>query len=134
MAINGIETVLYGVEDVATSTRYFEDFGLPLFEKSDTHAHFQLDEGSNVILRAVSDSAIPRSRIVVTGVHEPAGGVDAEASLESLVRSLGTDREVRRDTDGTAHCLDDDGLAIALRVFCKTPVVSAPDPCNSPGN
>ncbi len=133
MAINGIETVLYGVDDVATSTRYFEDFGLPLLGKSDVHAHFRLDEGSNVILRAVSDPAIPRSRIVGTGVHETTWGVDSEASLESLVRRLGTDREVRRDTDGTAHCLDDDGLAIALRVFHKTPVVSAPDPCNSPG-
>ena len=30
MAINGIETIIYGVEDVALCTRYFVDFGLPL--------------------------------------------------------------------------------------------------------
>ena len=30
MAIIGIETVVYGVDDVAECTRYFLDFGLPL--------------------------------------------------------------------------------------------------------
>jgi len=43
--------VLYGVNDVAECTRYFVDFGLPLFEQSEAHAHFRLDEGSNVIIR-----------------------------------------------------------------------------------
>ena len=39
MAIIGIETVLYGVNDVAECTRYFVDFGLPLLDKSASHAH-----------------------------------------------------------------------------------------------
>jgi hypothetical protein len=33
MAIIGIESVLYGVHDVAESTRYFIDFGLPLVDR-----------------------------------------------------------------------------------------------------
>jgi catechol 2,3-dioxygenase-like lactoylglutathione lyase family enzyme len=133
MAINGIETVLYGVDDVAECTRYFEDFGLPLLEKSEQHAHFRLDEGSNVILRAITDPAIPASRLVGTGVHETVWGVDSEASLDKLANSLGRDRELRRDSDGTIHCLADDGLAIGFRVFRKNPVITAPDPINSPG-
>ncbi|MFN3985592.1 MAG: VOC family protein [Rhodocyclaceae bacterium] len=134
MAINGIETVLYGVDDVAECTRYFIDFGLPLLEKSDSHAHFRLDEGSNVILRHISDPAIPKSALAGTGVCEVIWGVDRQDSLDRLVRSLAVDREVRIDADGTAHCLADDGLAIGFRVFCKNPVYSAPDPVNSPGN
>jgi hypothetical protein len=43
MAIIGIESVLYGVHDVAESTRYFIDFGLPLVDRSETHASFRLD-------------------------------------------------------------------------------------------
>lgn len=69
MAINGIETVVYGVDDVATCTRYFEDFGLPLVEKAAGSAHFHLDEGSNVLLRHVKDPAIPSS--TTTGCHVP---------------------------------------------------------------
>jgi catechol 2,3-dioxygenase-like lactoylglutathione lyase family enzyme len=134
MAINGIETIVYGVDDVATCTRYFEDFGLPLVEKAAGSAHFQLDEGSNVLLRHVKDPAIPASKLTGTGVHETVWGVDSEASLEKLVANLSRDREVRRDADGTAHTLCDAGLAIAFRVFRKRPVHTAPDPVNSPGN
>lgn len=134
MAINGIETLLYGVNDVAESTRYFVDFGLPLLEKSDAHAHFRLDEGSNVIIRHISDPAIPKSRLAGIGVHETIWGVDRQDSFDRLVASLRVDREVSIDADGTAHCLTDDGQAIGFRVFVKTPVRTAPDPINSPGN
>lgn len=134
MAINGIETVLYGVNDVAECTRYFNDFGLPLIESSAEHAHFRLPSGSNVLLRAITDPAIPRSNLKGTGVHETIWGVDNEESLERLARDLGRDREIRRDSDGTAHLLTDDGLAIGLRIFRPNPVRTAPDPINSPGN
>src|SRR5579872_4693842 len=134
MAINGIETVLYGVDDVALCTRYFEDFGLPLLEKSGQHAHFRLDEGSNVVLRSVNDALIPSSALAGTGVHETIWGVDREESLERLASELGRDRDLRRDGDGTLHCLADDGLAIGFRLFRKNPIVTAPDPINSPGH
>jgi catechol 2,3-dioxygenase-like lactoylglutathione lyase family enzyme len=134
MAINGIETVLYGVDDVAVCTRYFDDFGLPLVDKSADHAHFQLPQGSHVIVRSVADPLIPHSSLAGTGVHETIWGVDTEANLEHLVRDLARDRDVRRDSDGTAHLLADDGLAIGLRVFRPNTVRTAPDPINSPGN
>lgn len=134
MAINGIETILYRVDKLAESTRYFIDFGLPLLEQSESHAHFRLDEGSNVILRHTGDPAVPASGIVGTGVCETIWGVDRQDSLDRLVESLRRDREVRLDADGTAHCLADDGLAIGFRLYRKNPVYSAPDPVNSPGN
>lgn len=134
MAIIGIETVNYGVNDVAECTRYFIDFGLPLLERSEHHAHFRLDEGSNVIVRHISDPALPKSKLVGIGVCEVIWGVDRQDSLDRLVKNLATDREVRFDDDGTAHCLTDDGLAIGLRLYRKNPVQSAPDPVNSPGN
>ncbi len=134
MAIIGIETILYGVDDLAECTRYFEDFGLPLLERSDNHAHFRLAEGSNVIIRHIADPAIPKSQMVGTGACEVIWGVDRQDSLDRLVQSLGRDREIRFDADGTARCLTDDGLAIGFRLFVKNPLKSAPDPVNSPGN
>jgi hypothetical protein len=44
MAINGIESVLYGVDDVAECTRYFIDFGLPLVKKSPDSGDFKLPQ------------------------------------------------------------------------------------------
>lgn len=134
MAINGIETVLYGVNDVAECTRFFDDFGLPLIEATNEHAHFRLPDGSNVRLRSISDPAIPRSGLQGTGVHETIWGVDSEENLERLVRDLGRDRDIRRDADGTAHLLTDDGMAIGLRVSHPIPIHTVPDPINTPGN
>jgi len=134
MAIIGIETLLYGVNDVTECTRYFSDFGLPLLEQSVDHAHFRLDEGSNVLIRSINDPAIPKSSLVGTGVCEVIWGVDRQDSLDRLIKNLGRDREIRFDADGTAHCLTDDGLAIGFRLYRKDPVHSSPDPVNSPGN
>lgn len=132
--INGIYAVLYGVDDVALCTRYFDDFGLPLLDSSAEHAHFLLDEGSHVIIRHIGDPAIPASKLVGTGVQEVIWGVNTEEGMARLLKDLGRDRDIRIDEDGTAHCLTDDGLAIGFRVFRKNPIVSSVDPVNSPGN
>ena len=134
MPIVGVETALYGVEDLAVSTKFFEDFGLSLLHKSESESHFKLEEGSNVILRPLNDPSLPESKYVGTGVKETIWGVDSEASLDRLVNDLSRDREVVRDGDGVAHFLTDCGMALGLKVFNRKKVVTAPDPINSPGN
>lgn len=134
MAIVGIETALYGVDDLAEATRFFEDFGLPLLSRSERESHFLLEEGSNVILRRRDDPSLPKSVLEAPGIREAVWGVDSAASLERLARNLGSDRELTVDADGTVHFLTDCGLPMALRVFNRKPVVYAPDPTNAPGN
>jgi catechol 2,3-dioxygenase-like lactoylglutathione lyase family enzyme len=133
VAIVGIESVIYGVNDVAECTRYFVDFGLPLVEKSESVARFQLDEGSGVLIRHINDPAIRPSSLAGIGVCEVIWGVDTQANLDKLVNHLREDRLVDLDTTGCAHCLTDEGQAIGFRLYQKKSVVSAPDPINSPG-
>ena len=133
MAIQGIESLHYGVDDVATCTRFFTDFGLPLLDSSGEVSRFRLPEGSSVVIRRLQDPALPASSVIGAGVREVIWAVDTAQSLEDIAKSLSADREVRRDADGTAHFLTDFGIAMGLRVFTKTPVVTAPDPVNSPG-
>jgi catechol 2,3-dioxygenase-like lactoylglutathione lyase family enzyme len=82
----------------------------------------------------VTDPAIPKSSLSGIGVHEIIWGVATQDGFDRLVASLSADRPVRIDSDGTAHCLTDDGLAIGFRRFIKNPVMSSVDPVNSPGN
>ncbi|MDT4842037.1 HpaD: 3,4-dihydroxyphenylacetate 2,3-dioxygenase [compost metagenome] len=133
MAIVGIETLLYGVEDLEKSTKFFDDFGLPLVSNGEAFSHFRLEEGSNVVLRHVDDPLIPKSAVVGQGVREVIWGVDTQGNLDTLVADLKRDREVSTDIDGTVHFLTDCGLAMGLRLFTKKTVVTAPDPLNSPG-
>lgn len=133
MAINGIETLVYAVNDLDESTRYFSDFGLPLIESTENYSHYTLEEGSNVILRVHGDPKIPESDIVDSGVHETIWGVDSEENLEQLVKKLSSVCDVIRDSDGTAHFLDTSNLAVGLRIFNKKHIQSSPDPVNAPG-
>jgi catechol 2,3-dioxygenase-like lactoylglutathione lyase family enzyme len=133
MAILGIDTLVYGVEDIETSTRFFEDFGLRLVESSAEESRFELPEGSMVVLRPLGHPSLPQSTIEGPGVREVIWGVDSAQSVEALARGLGTDRTIQRDDDGTVHFVTDFGGAMGLRVFAKKPVLTAPDPLNSPG-
>jgi hypothetical protein len=133
VAILGIESLVYGVEDVAVCTRFFEDFGLPLFSRTKSVTTFQLEEGSKVVLRQLGDPALPSSSVVGSGVREVVWGVDSPQSLANLAADLGRDRDLRREDDGSVHFLSDCGLPFALREFNKKRVVTAPDPLNSAG-
>jgi len=87
-----------------------------------------------VLIRAAADPALPRGRVGESGVREIIWGVNSVDALEILVARVSADREVRRDADGTAHFLTDLGIPMGLRLFAKTPVISAPDPLNAPGH
>ncbi|MCY0853613.1 VOC family protein [Cupriavidus sp. D39] len=133
MPINGIKSLVYGVEDIALSTRFFLDFGLPLRESDSNSSTFQLDEGSTVVLFALSDPRLPASALVGPGVREVVWGVDSYDELSLLIDDLSSDRDITYTDDGVAHFLSDCGLPLGLQVFKKEPVVNAPDVINAPG-
>ncbi|WP_417586189.1 VOC family protein [Pararhodobacter oceanensis] len=133
MAITGIETLVYGVENINECVAFFEDFGLNLKSRSEECAQFQLEEGSKVEIRSIKDPSLPDSILQGTGVREVIWGVDSTENLEALVASLQTDRDLRRDADGTAHFKSDCGLPLGLRLYDKKKVLNCPDPLNAPG-
>jgi catechol 2,3-dioxygenase-like lactoylglutathione lyase family enzyme len=133
MAINGIETLVYGVDDVGRSTHFFEDFGLSLAKREGELALFQLDEGSKVEIRPMSDPTLPASPIVGNGVREVIWGVDTQANLEALAADLGRDHKLRRNNDGSFHFVPYFGIPMGFRVYAKKTVAAAPDPVNAPG-
>jgi catechol 2,3-dioxygenase-like lactoylglutathione lyase family enzyme len=135
MSILGVESVVFGVTDVAEHRRFWTDFGLPLDQASDDEAVFRLASGSRVIIYKHGDPRLPSpDPFPGDGIKETVWGADSAASLEQLVTGLSTDRDVRRDADGTAHCIADDGQPIGLRVWNKRTVFSQSSPVNSPGN
>ena len=134
MAITGIETLEFGVSDVAECGRFFDDFGLVRDpEQSEETAAYLLPEGSRVVMRHRDDPALPGGLIEGDGVREVIWGVSDQGSLDRLVAGLATDRDVVRDADGTARFVADFGVPMGLRLFTRQPVVSAPDPLNAPG-
>ncbi|TAL02345.1 MAG: glyoxalase [Rhodospirillaceae bacterium] len=132
--IIGIERLIYGVENVAESTRYFADFGLPLVEQADDSSLFILPEGSRIELLRLDSPRLPKSDLIGQGVRELVWGCNSQQSVDALVANLKTDREVRVDERGVAHFVADGGVAMGLVQFTRAPVVFAPDPVNAPFN
>ena len=133
VTITGIESLVYRVDDLDGSRRFFEDFGLRLSGGGGENARFQLPEGSSVHLLRSDDRRVPASRLEGSGVCKIVWGVDGQETLERLADAIAADREVARDEDGSAHFLTDFGIAMGLRVFTRKLVTSAPEPANSPG-
>jgi catechol 2,3-dioxygenase-like lactoylglutathione lyase family enzyme len=135
MAIVGIERLVYAVEDLEASRRFFEDFGLVREEADGEAVSFLLPEGSRVVLLPWGHHSLPKgSRVCGPGVHEVIWGVDSHEGLEKLVEGLAPQVEVRRGADGVARFVPSFGVAMGLTVFTRKPVVCAPDPQNAPGH
>ncbi|WP_158280243.1 VOC family protein [Azospirillum sp. TSH100] len=132
--INGIETIIYGVEDVPLCTRYFTDFGLPLVSADGKAALFELEEGSSVVIRPLADAVTEGQRLVGYGVQKVIWGVPDQKHHDRIVARLRAVTEVSIDGDGTAHFLDCDGIPAGIRVYPKRTVFGAPDPVNSLGS
>ena len=134
--INGIEKIIYGVEDVPTCTRYFDDFGLPLIksETTEERALFELDEGSSVEVLPLAKAMTDGQKLEGLGVQKVFWGVENQKMLDRYTDKLAKITDIRVDEDGCAHFFDCDGIAMALRIYNKIPVMGSPDPVNSLNN
>ena len=135
MAVLGIESIIYCVDDISRSVDFFEDFGLRLFQRDQRRARFKLPDSANVVVQSQARDAIPGSGVTGPGVHEVIWGVDCQEHLDQLVAQVESDRPVRRDPDGTAHFVIEGGIPMGLRLWptYRMPDTSV-DPVNSPGN
>ncbi|MEL1251053.1 VOC family protein [Aurantiacibacter gilvus] len=132
MSILGIESVVFGVADLAEHTRFWTDFGLPLEHADDTEAVFRLATGSRVVVCKHGDARLPSpDPFPGDGIKETVWGVDEQAALDRYAASLATEVEVTTSDDGTVRCTCPDGQPIALRLWNKKRAVSEISPVNS---
>ena len=134
MAILGIESVIFGVDDLDTCARFWNDFGLTEIGRTTADATFEVPTGSRVVVMRDDDARLPPRVIEGNGIRLSVWGVDTQANLEKLVAGIATDTPVTRDADGAAFFQAPDGQHLGLRVWAKRRVVSNPDPVNAPDN
>ncbi len=131
MALLGIESVVYGVDDLETSLRFYDDFGLERAATDEGGAVYRLAEGSSFVLRRADDPRLPPAFLPGQGPREVVWGVDSQASLDAVASELRRDREVRVDPDGTLHTRDEAGINIGFRLFDRRPLEVEPAPAEN---
>lgn len=135
MPIGAIERIVYGVDDLAASAQFFNDFGLVCASQSADEVVYCLEEGSKVILRHIDDPSLPAKYYEGNGVRETIFGVDTKEELQKYAVELAKDREIRWDEDGkTIHFIADPDIPIGLTVWTRKAVCYAPDAVNAPDN
>ena len=116
MTISRVESLVYGVEDVAAGIRYFEDWGLECAERGASGAAFSMPSGQTIHVRSAADAALPATSENGPTLREAIWGVDGAAAIEKIGAELGRDREVKAGADGTLHARDETGFAIGFRI------------------
>lgn len=133
MAIIRIEKVFYGVEDLATCTRFYDDVGLERVRADADEALFRTPANQFVVLRKADDPRLPAVVGEGQGIREVIWGVAQEADLAEIRAELAKDREVRVDDEGTLHTFDVTGYAIGFMVAKPTSVEAPRHAVNTPG-
>ncbi|MGW1748386.1 VOC family protein [Streptomyces sp. NPDC002092] len=134
MGIQRIESVTYGVDDLGTCVRFFEDFGLFPVERTDEHAVFETLTGQTLHLDTRPGSLLPPPVEDGPTLREVVWGVDTGVELERLVAAAGRDREVRESADGVHHTVDETGFGVGLILARPKSAPFTPRPANALGN
>ncbi len=114
MGIVGVDSAVFGVEDVEAAQRFCRDYGFLEVEHGATGAAFEALDGTNVLLRRADDTSLPTAPVKGSTGRETVWGVSDKAALEQIGAELAKDRQVRRDAAGVLHTMDDEGLALGL--------------------
>ena len=117
MPITRVESLVYGIADMAAGIRYFENWGLEALEQGERGALFRTPAGQTIRLLPIDDASLPpapdgdRST-----VRQTVWGVESADDLEAIGAELSTDREVTRAAEGTLSTLDESGFAIGFAI------------------
>jgi Glyoxalase/Bleomycin resistance protein/Dioxygenase superfamily len=125
MPITRIESLSYGVDDVPSCTRYFEDIGVEKIESGPAGAIFRTPVNQFVHVRRADDPSLPTAPETGPTLREATWGVDTPATLAAIGAELSRDRKVAETPDGRLHARDETGFALAFAV--ADPAPASPD-------
>ena len=124
MNVTNLDSVVFGINDLAACRRFWTDFGLIESTAADGATVFACKNGSTVVLRSADDPELPQPIEPGATQREAIFGVKSAADLTAIVNELERDRPVRVDADGSVHAVDPLGFGIAFRVAQRKPITA----------
>ena len=102
MAIIGVKSITYAVEDIELAAKFWADFGLKPLEQSTTGATLETSEGSQVVLAPAGDPALPPAPVADPTARLIVWGAQTRGDIEAIAQ--------RMQEKGIEHTLDETGL------------------------
>jgi hypothetical protein len=114
----GIDSIVYGIEDMDLCHRFFDDWGLRTTKRTDEESILETRQGPSIVLRnlTASEFAFP-AREPGSALREVVWGVESKRDLDIIAKELARDRAVERSADGSVHSLDPFGYGIGFKVW-----------------
>jgi catechol 2,3-dioxygenase-like lactoylglutathione lyase family enzyme len=128
MNILGLDSLVFGVDDLSSCRQYLIDYGL----KDLGGGRFEALDGTSIVIRDQDDASLPAGLGTSSMLRETVYGVADAASLDAIEAELRRDRKVTRH-DGVVRCVDDMGFALAFQRSVRRPIALAAETVNAPG-
>ncbi|HTH74427.1 MAG TPA: VOC family protein [Trinickia sp.] len=133
MNIIGLDTLVFGVDDIAACGQYLIDYGLLPLRHGDIGGRFEALDGTGIEIAHRDDRNLPPGLGTASMLRKTVYGVVDAATLEAIVRELHRDREVRKLADGSIESVDDMGFAIGFQVATRRALSLPAEAVNAPG-
>src|SRR3954471_16511189 len=97
----GIDSIVYGIEDMDLCHRFFDDWGLRTVKRGGDESVLETRQGPRIVLRNLNaaDFSLP-AREPGSIVREVVWGVASKQNLDIVAEELARDRTVKRSADG----------------------------------
>ncbi len=112
----GIDSIVYGIEDMDLCHRFFDDWGLRTIKRTGEESILETRQGpcNRVAQLDCVRLFVPCARAWF-GLREVVWGVESKQDLDIVAKELARDRTVKRAADGSVHSLDPFGYGIGFK-------------------
>jgi len=133
MNIVGLDSLVFGVDDVDAATTFLVEYGIKMTERATSGASLEGLDGTKITVRSASDADLPPANAPTPSLRETVYGVSDKATLERIGAELSRDRNVKRTSSGVLRTIDDATFALAFQVTLRRPYDAPPILINVPG-
>tara|TARA_R110002050_G_scaffold262691_3_gene402943 strand:+ start:364 stop:1359 length:996 start_codon:yes stop_codon:yes gene_type:complete len=134
MNITGLETLVFGVENLADCAQYLTDYGLIAVDTNDQGGRFEALDGTAIVLAHTDDETLPAALGNGCLLRKTVMGVANQASLDGIRDELSKDRAVRLLDDGSIESVDDMGFVIGFQLTQRKLIEKIGEIANVPGS
>ncbi|PCI53961.1 MAG: glyoxalase [Alphaproteobacteria bacterium] len=117
--LSGLDRVVYGVEDMATSRKFFADWGLTLIRDEEDIIVFETLEKAQVVLRPMNAADLPAPIEDGPTIREVIWGADSQEDLDRFLAGIDGKVETFIGHDGMVRTIDPNGMTIGFQLTLR---------------
>jgi len=134
MKIVGLDSLVFGVDDVASCCQYLSDYGLIEHKVSEAGGEFKGLDGTSIVVKARNDHSLPAPLPTNSMIRKTVYGVADSVTLEQIKSEMAKDREVTVLADGSLELVDPNGFVLGFQLTIRQPVALPAEKVNAPGD